>query len=249
MDASLAPKVPDVAAAQARVRDGIPALEGEPLLDGEGLRRNMRILGERIGALDGAAIDARAVAGAFERGVAQFDAEALARAAVAGAWDEIVLLAPRFGLDDYSLVVMLDYAARPALRAAAARVREATRTTAWERGICPACGAQPLLAELRAPADGGNGARERVLRCGRCASAWSFPRVGCPRCGERSHAQLGYLHHEGDEEFCRADCCESCGCYVKAIAVHAPLGADELLERDLATAGLDWVAVERGYHR
>jgi hypothetical protein len=33
------------------------------------------------------------------------------------------------------------------------------------------------------------------------------------------------------------------------VAVLDPLGADGVIEEDLATAALDVVAVERGYHR
>jgi hypothetical protein len=36
---------------------------------------------------------------------------------------------------------------------------------------------------------------------------------------------------------------------VKEIAVLNPLGSDALLEEDLATVGLDLIAVERGYRR
>jgi formate dehydrogenase maturation protein FdhE len=43
--------------------------------------------------------------------------------------------------------------------------------------------------------------------------------------------------------------CDNCQGYVKEIAVLDPLGADALLEEDLATVGLDLMAVERGYRR
>jgi hypothetical protein len=36
---------------------------------------------------------------------------------------------------------------------------------------------------------------------------------------------------------------------VKAIATLDPLSPEALLEKDLETVGLDWVAVDRGYHR
>ena len=100
-----------------------------------------------------------------------------------------------------------------------------------------------MLAELRGKE------QSRTLRCARCDAAWSFPRVACPACGERDHRKLVAVHGEGEESYRRADCCDSCGTYVKAVATLAPLSPDALMETDLATAALDMVAVERGYHR
>ncbi|MGH7518392.1 MAG: formate dehydrogenase accessory protein FdhE [Gemmatimonadales bacterium] len=167
----------------------------------------------------------------------------LAAAAVAGNWEAIETTAVRHGLDPYISVVLLDYAVRPWLRLAAQVVSPLIAASAWSGGRCPACGAPPLLAELR------GAERERVLRCGRCASAWSFPRLACPSCGERRHQRLSYLHGEGQAEFRRADLCETCRSYLKAIAVLDPLTPAALLEADLESGALDFAAVERGYHR
>ncbi len=79
--------------------------------------------------------------------------------------------------------------------------------------------------------------------------AWSFPRLACPACGECQHQRLGYLHAEGQAEFRRADVCESCHGYLKAIAVLDPFSPAALLDADLATVALDFAAIERGYHR
>ncbi|HVE80200.1 MAG TPA: formate dehydrogenase accessory protein FdhE, partial [Gemmatimonadaceae bacterium] len=145
--------------------------------------------------------------------------------------------------DESALATVADYAVRPALRRAAVALDAVVRGSRWTRGECPVCGAPPLLAEL------GGADAERTLRCGRCAAAWVFPRVGCPACGTRDHTVLGYLHGEGEDAYRRADWCRGCGSYVKAIAVLAPLGPDALLEEDLASAGLDLVAIDRGFHR
>jgi len=159
-------------------------------------------------------------------------------------WTETATAAvPVDTVDEYALVAALDYAARPALRAAASRVTALIANARWERGACPACGAPPLLAELRGKEEG------RVLRCGRCASAWSFPRVGCAACGERDHRRLGALHGEGEADYRRAEYCEQCRIYLKTVAVLDPLTPDGVIEEDLATAALDLAAVERGYHR
>ena len=76
-----------------------------------------------------------------------------------------------------------------------------------------------------------------------------FPRVGCPSCGTRDHRLLGYLHLEGEAEHRRADRCEGCHGYVKAMAVLGPLSYEELLAADLVTLDLDLIAAERGYTR
>jgi FdhE protein len=171
------------------------------------------------------------------------DVDALAEAAQAGDWQSVMEAARRLDVDEYALVTTLDYASRPVLRAAAARVADALSTAPWGRGTCPACGAPPLLAELRGKE------RERVLRCGRCATAWPYPRLGCPACGERDHRRLRALHGEGEGEHRRVDCCDSCQCYLKCVAVLDPLTASGIIEEDLATVALDLIAVERGYHR
>jgi FdhE protein len=132
---------------------------------------------------------------------------------------------------------------RPVLRAASVAVAPAVADARWSRGGCPACGAPPLLAELRGKEEG------RTLRCGRCATAWPFARLECAGCGERDHRRLLALHAEREGDHRRADCCESCGLYLKSVAVLDPLSADGVIEEDLATADLDFAAVERGYHR
>jgi len=111
------------------------------------------------------------------------------------------------------------------------------------RTRCPSCGAPPLLAEL----SGKDGARS--LRCARCAARWRFPRLACAWCGEQDTNTLSALHREGDAGVRQADCCERCHGYLKAVSVLAPLDYTALLETDLETAGLDLVAIDRGYTR
>jgi FdhE protein len=237
----------DDAVLEARLAAGIPALRGEAaLLDGRALLDGVRRVADALGAVgEPAAGAARAVVAALEgAGRAGVDLDALAVCALAGEWDDARAAATRLDVDDDALVTLLDHAARPALRRAAAAGRPAlARSRAWSRGTCPMCGAPPLLAELRGKE------RMRTLRCGRCAVAWEFARVACPACGERDHHKLSALHGEGEADFRRADCCDTCRVYVKAVATLDPLSPDALLETDLATAALDWAAAERGYHR
>ena len=244
----LPPDVPDLEVAAARLHGGVPALTGEPVSDGATLLADLESMCARLreepGGRGAATLGAlSAVEGALRTGRPRVDADVLARAAAAGDWDEVLAAAPQLDVDEYALVAALDYAVRPALRAAAARVTALIADTRWERGACPACGAPPLLAELHGKDAG------RVLRCGRWASAWSFPRVGCAACGERDHRRLGALHREGEEDYRRAEYCEQCRRYLKTVAVLDPLTPDGVIEEDLATAALDLAAVERGYHR
>ena len=239
--------VPHPDTARTRLEEGIPALAGEPLITPVMLVRYMRAL---AGSLEGIASAAPTVGAirrmlddhAAELGDDNGDGPALASAALARDADLIASIARRLGVDEMAMITLADHAARCALRVGAARVSALIDECGWSRGTCPACGAPPLLAELRS--DG-----ERWLRCGRCASSWSFPRVGCPGCGTRDHRTLGYLHLDGEREHRRADRCDGCRRYVKAVAVLGAMKWDEMLEADLATVDLDLIAAERGYRR
>ena len=238
---------PGTEAARVRLESGIPALDGEPLLEPSDLIRAAHAIGRRLREA-GSEPDSRAMR-LIETVLTGPSADALARATLAGAWDDVAseLTSGSRSVDEQAVITLLDYAARPTLRAAAAAVRDVIAAARWRRGSCPGCGAPPLLAELRAPPSGGE--RERFLRCGRCESTWPYPRVGCPGCGTTDHRSLRYLHVEGEEEFRRAMTCDRCQGYVKEVAVLDPLSFDALLEEDLGTVGLDLMAVERGYRR
>lgn len=238
--------MPDLELARTRLGAGLPALSGQPLMAGETLLANADRLADRLSAVG--LVEPSRIAAALRRSRQALDVDAIAVLALDGEWDMLPPLARTLDLDEQVLLTVLDHAVRPALRAAAAVVAEPIADAHWHRGICPACGAPPVLAELRGSGQS-HTEEPRVLRCGRCASAWSVERLRCHRCGERDHGRLGYVHVEGEEEFRRIERCDSCRGYVKAISVLAPLDADALLEEDLATAGLDLIAAERGYRR
>jgi FdhE protein len=246
-DVVLPADVPNPAAAEARLDGDVPALEGEPLLTGTALLANLHrltmALAEVLPATAG-------VSAALAHNLAATDLDALATMSLAGAWDMIGETAHYTGLDATLFATLVDHAARPALRAGAAAVRELTARHRWTHAMCPCCGAPPFLAELRSGSSSPGGAeQERVLRCGRCLAAWPFPRLRCIGCGETNHQRITYLHAPGEAEFRRAEACSSCGTYLKSIAVLAPLTFLELLDHDLATAALDVASVEQGLHR
>lgn len=217
-------------AVQAKLDAGIPALEGEPLLRPDelvaGIHALKRALAGTSPTVDG--MDTRLV---------EENAGELAAMAQAGTWDVI----------PQPLQTLADFAARPYLRAGARLLREILERREWSRGTCPACGAAPLLAELRSDGSGAQG--ERVLRCARCLTGWSFPRLRCTGCGETDHRRLSYLHGAGEEAYRRAEVCSSCRTYLKAIAVLAPLSLSGMLKADLDTAALDLGAMELGFHK
>ena len=239
--------VPHLAAAEARLASGIPALEGEPLLSGSALMANVRVLARALGEV----LEATAtLPETLEQRLGGAGADSLAASALTGAWDLVGETARSAGLDPHFVITIVDHAARPALRAGASALRELLVQSRWTRATCPACGALPLLAELRSGGSSVSGAeQERVLRCGRCLAAWAFPRLRCTGCGETRHQHLAYLHGSGEGTFRRADVCSTCGTYLKSIAVLTPLSLPELLDLDLATAALDVAAVEQGFHR
>ena len=237
----LAPGVPDPEAAEARLAGGVPALLGEPLLRGDDLGRAVAAIAAAL-----AGTDAGPAAAAVHQGLGRTDdagADLLARAAVDGAWDVVEAAAAPLKLDPDALATVLDWAARPALHAAAATLAPVLAAARWRRGHCPACGASATLSVLTGKE------RDRRLHCGRCGTAWTFDRVRCPSCGERDHQRLGYLHLEGEGEYRRAEVCDGCGSYVKCLALLDAPDADRLLELDLETAALDFLALERGYVR
>ncbi len=246
LEARLPAGIPSREAASTRLREGIPALAGEPLLTLDELLAHADVIASRLtsGGLNASATSLARL----RRTHGAWDPDVVMVSTLNGDWEALRPLR-KLGIEVETLAALLDYAVRPTLRAATERLREEISQAHWERGYCPACGAIPVLAELRPGGDGVKDASARVLRCGRCASAWSFPRLRCHRCGERDHRKLGFLHAADEQEYRRADRCESCRGYLKALAVLAPLSAEALLEEDLATSGLDLMAIERGYRR
>lgn len=243
----LPPDVPHPGAAETRLAAGVPALAGEPLVDPTALDAALDGLGA---VLSGVPIGAEAsgVLGAVRAALRDgaVDPEQLLGAALAGDLESLELVLGNLAGDAGPAAVLVDWAVRPALRAGRERVADLLREARWTSGTCPACGALPLLGELR-PAAGS--APERMLRCGRCAAAWSAHRVRCVHCGEHRHDRLSYLSGEGERESRRAETCDTCRGYVKTVAVLSPLAPAALAEMDLMTAGLDFVALERGYVR
>jgi FdhE protein len=123
------------------------------------------------------------------------------------------------------------------------RAAGARAAAPWPHGYCPTCAAWPLLAEVRGLA------RELILRCGRCGSAWPGEHRRCPFCGNREQHGQRYFAAEQERETRRAVTCDHCRGYVKVLATLGPLGQPEILLRDLESLELDVTALAHGYRR
>lgn len=174
---------------------------------------------------------------------APLDPVALLEASIVQHGEEIEALAGVAQVDPDQLLVIGQVATIPLLTPIGARAAEIVAARNWEPGYCPVCAAWPLLAELRGID------RTRVLRCGRCTSAWPFSHGRCPYCGNDDHRDLGYLSPEDLREGRRSYTCSRCHGYLKAIAVLKPLDAVDLAIADLTSIELDIAALDRGFGR
>lgn len=112
-------------------------------------------------------------------------------------------------------------------------------------GLCPFCGAAPLLALRRGGAPGEGAARS--LLCALCGLEWSIPRIRCPVCAETEPARLPIFKAEGHPLAC-IEACETCRRYSKSLELGG--GTRDLPEIDeLTTIALDLWAQEQGFTR
>lgn len=111
---------------------------------------------------------------------------------------------------------------------------------------CPFCGTPATVAVVgQAAGTDGNG---RMLYCGQCGTTWSFERVRCAHCGERSSQKLHYFHLEGDSAH-RLHLCNSCGSYMRTVFqedLAVPLSPET---EDVVMAKLDKVALDPRFRK
>jgi FdhE protein len=211
--------------------DGVPILHGaEVALDP---RRAARLLGDLT----------RSVAAPQ---LTRIDPLALIEASITQSTDRLAALADAADVDADVLAIVAHALSLPLLLAVGRAVQArnpAAAPTDWEAGHCPVCAAWPTVVEVRGLD------RERWLRCGRCGAGWPFPSQRCPHCGESDHRKLGYLAPAADRESRRAETCDTCHAYVKAVTVLAATPPPDLPALDLDTLALDIAAIDRGYGR
>lgn len=173
----------------------------------------------------------------------RLDAVALLAASIAHREVELERLAVKASAPASLLTVVGQALALPVLGTCGRRARELVRQLEWRAGYCPVCGAWPALAELRGLE------RTRWLRCGRCASEWSYLHQECPFCGNADHHTLRYLAEEGKQDTQRVEVCERCRGYLKTFSTITAWSLGDLLLQDLMTVELDLVAIDREYRR
>lgn len=110
----------------------------------------------------------------------------------------------------------------------------------WGRGYCPFCGSWPALAERRAD--------QRAPRCSLCAASWDLADDGCVYCGEHGEAFSVATPDAGHPDR-QLETCHACGGYLKALRVEGPIDFPLVAVEDLATSGLDTLAMEGGFRR
>ena len=130
---------------------------------------------------------------------------------------------------------------RPALAAFFAECREHVAGQ-WDLGICPCCGAPPGFADLR---EGG----QRQLACHLCATSWTFARLVCPLCGNRTARDFVRLLAEDADEGYAIGACRACRGYVKELDRRLRWNAGSALVEDWGSPHLDLIAHRQAYWR
>jgi FdhE protein len=228
----LAPPLDD-ARAREKLKAGVPLLRGETVaFDSSSLERRWQAI---------CLHQPRGAGKELARAMPDLEPAVLLGEVLGGRPESMTAGAQSLGVDAALTATILRLAAYPALARIAAQLADVRRPIAWSAGLCPTCGSMPLLGEYRGLD------QARTLRCGWCASAWDFPRLCCPLCGNSDHRTLGYFHVEGEENRYQAATCEECRGYVKMVSTLAALTEVELLVTDLATLHLDLAAGHRGW--
>ena len=75
---------------------------------------------------------------------------------------------------------------------------------------CSRCGHAPQLGVVRPVGDGS----EFRLVCSLCLGEWSFPRNGCPACGESEEGRIAYYGAADEFAHLQVRACESCRGYL-----------------------------------
>jgi FdhE protein len=114
--------------------------------------------------------------------------------------------------------------------------------------VCPCCGSRPVASVTRIAADVSG---QRFLACSLCATQWHYVRIKCTHC--QSTKGISFRQLVDDEgrkpnEAVQAECCESCGHYLKQVHMEKDLHVEPLAD-DLASLTLDLLVGELGLVR
>ncbi|MET0209465.1 MAG: formate dehydrogenase accessory protein FdhE, partial [Burkholderiaceae bacterium] len=114
--------------------------------------------------------------------------------------------------------------------------------------VCPCCGSRPVASITRIAADN---AGQRFLACSLCAAQWHYVRIKCTHCqGTKGISFRGLVGDDGEAASAsvQAECCETCGHYLKQVLMEKDLQSEPLAD-DLATLTLDLLVGELGLVR
>lgn len=113
---------------------------------------------------------------------------------------------------------------------------------------CPCCGSRPVASITRVDAQGSG---VRYLSCSLCASQWHYVRVKCSHCqGTKGISFQSLVGQDGvtATPAVQAECCETCGHYLKIVHMEKDLHVEPLAD-DLATLTLDLLVSDTGLQR
>ena len=113
--------------------------------------------------------------------------------------------------------------------------------------VCPCCGSRPVASITRVAAELSG---QRFLACSLCGAQWHYVRIKCTHCqGTKGISFQTLVDDEGKKaEAVAAECCETCGHYLKQVHMEKDLQVEPLAD-DLATLTLDLLVGELGLVR
>jgi FdhE protein len=226
----------------AKLRQGVPALAGEPIpVPGAALKPMLAKLCDALAA-GGAGEAAAHIGAAIEGG--GIEPGSLLTASLARDQHAIRTGAVHRGLAPDLVWLVAELAIGPFAHALQqslfAHDGVADALAEWNRGYCPACGSWPALAEVVAG--------HRTLRCSFCAAAWELTTYGCVYCEESGDAFVTAAPDQTRVDR-RLELCRTCGAYLKTVDVPELSPFPLLAIADLETMDLDLAAMEHQYRR
>lgn len=113
--------------------------------------------------------------------------------------------------------------------------------------VCPCCGSRPVASITRIAAEQSG---QRFLACSLCGAQWHYVRIKCTHCqGTKGISFQSLVDDAGHKsEAVAAECCETCGHYLKQVHMEKDLEVEPLAD-DLATLTLDLLVGELGLVR
>jgi len=230
----------------AKLREGIPALFGEPVpLPQHLLTLAIRDFCERL-ATGRTEQTARAIQTAFDGPLAP---AAVISACFGRDQTNVRALAQHAGVAPDVLWLVAELAVAPLAHLLQRQLFDSARTPgtplavaveSWDRGFCPACGSWPALMET---GDAGH-----TLRCAFCALGWMMASYRCLYCGNDGESFVTAAP-DPEQPGRRLQFCGECGGYAKVLDLPTPTAFPLVAIEDLASLDLDMMAMERQYGR